>query len=460
MKTFRGTPGAIILSVMAPSPSVPTKNGSSSSGTDLKADPRWQLIERILQTAPFQKSSNLHALLSFLAEYSIAGRADALTERNIGIAAFGKREDYSPAEDSAVRVHVRQLRLRLHEYFACEGQKEHLRVEIPKGSYALEFRPAWPEGRTLNETAAPIPPQETKPRRPGMRSLASWLAVAAAVICAIGWYRAAHVPALPPRVAWPLNAVIQPNRETRVVVSDANLMLRLLGKNEITLDQYLQPGFRQSLVPAHIDPRMSQLVDYISDSQLTSFADVVVTSALNRIARQNGQTVALYPAQNLSLRDLEEGNYVFVGSPISNPWVGLFSDQLNFVVVEDGVGGKMYFRNKKPQAGEQSTYEGLPRTGSAGEDYAAISVLPGSTGQGHVLILQGLRQEGTEALGELLESPDNRAQLEHALNARDDAQAPLYFEALIRARAVAGAPVSIKIVATRILHPAVAAPGH
>lgn len=444
---------------MAHSPSAPAKSGSSTSGADFKADPRWQLIERILQTAPFQKSANLHALLSYLAEHSIAGRAEALTERNIGIAAFGKREDYSPAEDSAVRVHVRQLRLRLHEYFACEGQKENLRVEIPKGSYALEFHPTWPESRPLAESPAPIPPPETKTRRLGIRSLVSWVAIVVAGVCAMGWYRAAHAPAPSPRVPWPLNAVIQPNNETRVVVSDANLMLRLLGKKEITLDEYLQPGFRQSLIPPHLDPRTSQLVDYISDSQLTSFADVVVTSALNRIARQNGQTVALYPAQNLSLRDLEEGNYVFVGSPISNPWVGLFSDQLNFVVVENGVGGKMYFLNKKPQAGEQSTYEGLPRTGSAGEDYAAISVLPESSGQGHVLILQGLRQEGTEALGELLENADDRAQLERALNARDDAHAPLYFEALIRARAVAGAPVSINIVATRIIHPAISASG-
>jgi hypothetical protein len=444
---------------MAPSPPVPIRNVNSSPSTDLKADPRWQLIERILQTAPFQKSTNLHALLSYLAESSIAGRVEALTERNIGIAAFGKREDYSPAEDSAVRVHVRQLRLRLHEYFACEGQKEDLRVEIPKGSYALEFRPVWPESKPLTESPAPRLPQQVKAAHPRSRGIVMWLAIAIAAFCAIGWYRAAHAPAPSPRAPWPLNAVLQPNHETRVVVSDGNLMLRLFGKKEITLEQYLQPGFRQTLIPPHLDPRVSQLVDYISDSQLTSFADVVVSSALNRVARENGQTVALYPAQNLSLRDLEEGNYVFVGSPTSNPWVGLFSDQLNFVVVEDKVGGKIYFLNKKPQAGEQRTYEGLARTGSAGEDYAAISVLPGSTGQGHVMILQGLRQEGTEALGELLESPDDRAQLEHALDAHDDARAPLYFEALIRARAVAGAPVSIRIVATRVIHPTVVAPG-
>lgn len=100
---------------------------------EFKSDPRWQLLERILLTGPFQKSSRLPTLLCYLAEHSIRGRPDELTEQRIGTAVFGKSAGYSPAEDSAVRVHVRQLRLRLHEYFACEGRDETLVVDIPKG---------------------------------------------------------------------------------------------------------------------------------------------------------------------------------------------------------------------------------------------------------------------------------------------------------------------------------------
>jgi hypothetical protein len=38
-------------------------------------------------------------------------------------------------EDSSVRVHARQLRLKLHEYFDGEGREEPMIVEIPKGAY-------------------------------------------------------------------------------------------------------------------------------------------------------------------------------------------------------------------------------------------------------------------------------------------------------------------------------------
>ncbi len=434
-------------------PSIPfsgRKAAPSSSVAELQSDPRWQLIERILVTAPFKKSTNLHALLSYLGEHSIREQLDALTERQIGRAAFGKPEDYSPAEDSAVRVHVRQLRLRLHEYFACEGRSEAFRVDIPKGSYVLEFHPAYSEDRAQLE--APLSPELglAKNTPIWLRQLPLLLAVAVAAGSAAGWYRSANRNVGSP-VPWPLNAVIRPNQETRVVVSDGNSMLRLLGDKEFTLEEYLQPSFRQSLIPSHLKPNVSRLTAYISDSQLISFADLVVVTSVVRLAGPKAALIALYPAQNLSLRDLEQGNYIFIGSSVSNPWVGLFAEKLNFQVVEDGVGGRMYFLNKNPLPGELHTYEGLPRTGSAGEEYATVAVVPGNNRRGDVLILQGLRQEGTESLGKLLENSDDRNRLQKALEARNGGDAPEYFEALIRTRAVAGEPLSITIVSTRII---------
>ena len=41
-----------------------------------------------------------------------------------------------------MRVHVRQLRLKLHEYFNEDGRNEPIVLEIPKGSYAPVFRAA------------------------------------------------------------------------------------------------------------------------------------------------------------------------------------------------------------------------------------------------------------------------------------------------------------------------------
>jgi hypothetical protein len=160
---------------------VPKPNDSSAS--DFRADHRWRLVECILLSVPFQKSGNLRALLSYLAEYSIQGKANTLTERQIGIAVFGKPAGYSPAEDSAVRVHVRQLRLRLHEYFAQEGRNEAQRVEIPKGSYALEFHDVRPDASPRPAPPPEPAPEAAKPRTGRVREVLLWVAVAAAVVC-------------------------------------------------------------------------------------------------------------------------------------------------------------------------------------------------------------------------------------------------------------------------------------
>lgn len=418
---------------------------------DLRVNPRWQIIERILLTSPFQKSTNLHGLLSYLAEHSILGRTDALTERQIGIAVFGKPPGYSPAEDSAVRVHVRQLRLRLHEYFAQEGRNEILRVDIPKGSYLLEFKDSQTEHSGLKLGASPELLQPGQHGRSAIREIGFWAALIAAVICACGWYRAARANAHP-AVSWPLSAVVQQNRQTRIVVSDGNLStLRFLDPKEISLEEYLQPNFRESLIPQHVNEDFKRMLTYVSRSELTSFADLAVVSSVVKLAGPSGDQLTLASARELDRRDLEKGGYIFAGSSTSNPWVALFADKLNFQMVEEGVGGRMYFRNRNPLPGEQLEYEGLADTGSTGDDFATISVLPGRMGQGNIMILQGLRQEGTEALSVMLSDAGYRGRLEKAV--RSGSKTLPYFEALIRSRAVAGAPVSVDIVAVRSIQP-------
>src|SRR6202047_2642664 len=110
-------------------------------GTDnLLSDERWQLVQRIISSPPFQKSTRLRDLLQYLTEQTIHGHAHELSEQHIGNALFHKPSDYSPLEDSSVRVNARQLRLKLHEYFNEEGRNEPLILDIPKGSYAPVFR--------------------------------------------------------------------------------------------------------------------------------------------------------------------------------------------------------------------------------------------------------------------------------------------------------------------------------
>jgi hypothetical protein len=420
---------------------------------ELKCDARWQLIERILLTDPFKKSTRLPGLLCYLAERSIRGNLSELTEQRIGTILFGKPADYSPVEDSAVRVHVRQLRLRLHEYFDSEGRNETLIIDIPKGSYSLVFHNGLRESASLIEIPAAAPVAGPKKMRMWMRQAFPWLAMTAALICALGWYHAHTAMQESRQVPWPLNAMVQDDQQTTVVLGDAKLMLGISEGKEISLQEFLNRDYLKNLITPGMPENEARLINYISAAQLTSYANVFVSTTLVKLAGPHCDQLVIRGASDLDPRELEHGNYIFIGSPASNPWVSLFENKLDFEIVQDTIGGRSYFRNKKPRPGEQSVFQGLEHAGTEGEDFATISLLPNSRGPGSVLILQGLSHEGTEAAGLLLADPGDRAKLEQAIGVREDPRKPAYFEALIRARAVAGAPLTVDIVSTRTINP-------
>jgi len=237
------------------------------------------------------------------------------------------------------------------------------------------------------------------------------------------------------------------------VVADGNYgMLRILTGQRGSLEEYLNRDSLQSAAGKKLGRAGSGFVGYVSDSTLTSFADVADAVSLVKIAGSLQKQVTVRSAKDMRIRDLDHQNYVLIGSPASNPWVSLFQDKLNFRESEAEVGKSVKaFVNIKPLPGEQAQYEGLRWTGSEGEDYATIALLPNITQDGSVLILQGLQQEGTEAAGRFLADAENRRQILRALGIplTDRIAGNVWFEALIRSRTVSGSPNSTALVGIR-----------
>lgn len=435
----------------AQTPLPPIKNTD-----DLITDERWQLVQRILLSPPFQRATRLRDLLQYVTEQTIRGHAHQLTEQHIGNELFHKPSDYSPLEDSSVRVHARQLRLKLHEYFNEDGKNEQLIVEIPKGAYAPTFRP-------VTKAVLPLPvivpaPEATSTKTWPLRPVLPWvISGALAVACFALTYQAFHRSAGSATgvqsIAWPFSQIFDVRHQTLIVVADSNYgMSRILASQSETLDQYLRRDFQRNSTMSKIGEADSRLSEYISNSTLTSFADVADVVSLFKMAGPLESQVSVRYPRDLRMRDLDHNNYIFIGSPGSNPWVALLQDKLNFVESEAVVGKSVkVFLNKNPLPGEQAQYAGLRWTGTMGEDYATIALLPNATHDGSVLALQGLQQEGTEAAGRFLADEENRRQLMKALGLSnmDGSLQNVWFEALIRSRTVSGAPNSTTLVAVR-----------
>lgn len=420
----------------------------------LALDPRWQLIERIVQTEPFQKSSRLPGLLQYLARHTIHGDRHKLTEQAIGQAVFGKRHHYNPAEDSAVRVYVRQLRLKLHEYYHSSQVHEELTVSIPKGGYALDFSPA----ASAAEPVAAVTTAETvaAPAAAPRSNLQPWLGgasilfLALSIFMGIGWYRAAspHLPAVP----WPLSGMFSKESTTTLVMADAGFALRMLGDQEVPLDRYIDHSYLQPILPKHMSENEAIVLRYFDATRLTSDADAHAAAVFAALAGPYSDNLLVRSARDINANDLTHGDFIFVGSKTSNPWVELLDARMNFQIVENGPHGSRYIANREPRAGEKPIYEtGAMGTLSSGDDYAVIAVLPAKAGGGTSMVLEGVRMEGTKAAIALLQSPAGRAKLQNKLASINNGQTPQYFEAVLHAQSVAGATMSVDVIAARVL---------
>src|SRR5205823_68096 len=432
---------------------------NTNSALDTVADERWQLVQRIISSPPFQKSTRLRELLEYITERTIHGHAQDLTEHHIGIALFHKPSDYNVSEDSSVRVHVRQLRLKLHEYFDEVGRNEPIILSIPKGSYTPVFKPAAKTSVTTTEIASLDAPRISWKRQ----AILAWgvsgtLAIVCATVLILSFARNTGIAAASaPNPPWPFSQVFDTRHETLIVVADSNYgMFRILTGQPGSLDQYLRRDFLQPAQDGTLRGADARLNEYLSGSTLTSFADVADVAILLDMAGPFQKRVSVKYPRDLGVREMDHQNYIFIGSPASNPWVAPYQSKLNFRESEGVVGNSVKaFVNTNPLPGEQARYEGLRWTGAEGQDYATIALLPNGTHDGSVLALQGLQQEGTEAAGRFLADAENRRQLKSALGISPSSESlpeSIWFEALIRSRTVAGAPNSTTLIAVRRIH--------
>lgn len=415
-------------------------------------DDRLQLIERIAQSEAFQKSARLPVLFRYLAERTLANDRAGLTEQAIGQAVFDKPRDFHPTEDSSVRVYIRQLRLRLHEYYQAVGQDERITVDIPKGGYSLAFHPRHPQ--PLLDKAVLVPPDSRAESSNAGTSLfqrspiwVPWLLFAATLILATaGWYRSTRSAdqGMPP---WPIDQVLVPGEQTTIVLADGSYVLRLLGDRDISLDEYADHHYSDSLIPHDATPAELRLFHYLQSSQLSSMADVRAASAITSMAGVLRGNIVLHSAKEISGKMLASGNVILIGAKTSNPWEELYEDHLNFRL-------NGHVSNLSPQAGEPSVYSTTGPTGFSGEDYATISLVPGLGEHGNVLLLQGLRLEGTEAAIRFLSDAESRHDLATKLKAANGGKLPRYFEALLHSHSMGGSAASVDCIAVRIISPA------
>jgi TolB-like protein/Tfp pilus assembly protein PilF len=132
-------------------------------------------LERVLASAGFSRNERLSRFLRFLVERQLEGRSNELKESLIAIEVFGRKPDYDPKQDAIVRTEAVRLRARLDRYYAGEGRRDPLIIELPKGGYTPLFHH----------------PERTGTDRPRLAIVLAGVAVSMA-LAIIGWWWVRH----------------------------------------------------------------------------------------------------------------------------------------------------------------------------------------------------------------------------------------------------------------------------
>ena len=99
---------------------------------------KFDILQRILDSKTFSKSTTANVLLKLLVEASINGKD--LSASDIGLELFGSKYEHEKSEAN-VRVNIYHLRKKLQKYFDHEGAQDTVRLLIERGQYGISFVP-------------------------------------------------------------------------------------------------------------------------------------------------------------------------------------------------------------------------------------------------------------------------------------------------------------------------------
>jgi hypothetical protein len=286
----------------------------------------------------------------------------------------------------------------------------------------------------------------------GDSSVRLWraIALALAIIC-IGLASGYLLPRTPTRSPQPepafwKNLFDGKNRTYLVCADSAIALLQDLTNSHISLADYVNRVYGANDSGTPQETRL--LTRVLPEKQYTSFADVYLISKFLHLGRGVEDHVFVRTPRTVSMDDFKSNNFVLLGSSRANPWAELFEPQLNFRW-EFPPGEAPRIRNRHPRSGEQALYVPQGRGYSATKTFSIVAFLPNLSRSGNVLVIAGTSLIGTQAAGEYVIGADFQRFLS-TLGTTPDHRTQ-YFELLLQSSAVAGAPETSTLVASRLI---------
>jgi hypothetical protein len=387
--------------------------------------PLWQrrredclaAVARVLGSNAFQKAARLSSLLEYICRQELQGRGSEISEVALGVALFGRAEQYNTSDDNIVRSTVRLLRQRLDTFYTVEGADEPIQIEIPRGSYVPVFRekPAAvgitervpePVGLLAEHYAEAFRAASSALKESTPNQIKTWHAFAAGILVAVLVATLLYLCVSPgvlnrTRTARFWSMIFSQKQPTLLVPADTTLMLyERAAHKTVSLEDYITGNMDNGIEA--VNPEARVLLDGLKSRRYTAVTSVSVAAELGRISGSSPSKLQVKFCRDLRLEDLKQPSVVIlVGAEQNNPWLHLFRDRLTFHLDWDSNENRFHINNSHPMLGEPAEWSWTKKD-TDHRGFGQIAFLRNLNGNGYVLIIAGTSMDGTQAALEFL----------------------------------------------------------
>ena len=440
-------------------------------------------LAAIIQGKAFKGSHRSGQFLEYVVGKAIAGQFDALKERMIGVELFGRSTSYNTGDDAIVRVTANDVRRRLEKHYETYGTETGFRIGLPAGSYIPEITRCprslsdLPKSGIEDNSSANIVDDQTsssgnvsstsiatevklltpshdetdnKINRWRKSGLVYFLLLVALNlgIWGIYWVHSYRVRN-PATAVLPWSVFFGSPHSMVLITSDPNIAeIQVLTHHSVTVTDYANHTYIPQ--PNTLTPDEIQFSQEFLLGDKPAELDTSIAVDIAQLAATSSKAVFVRGARSIRPSDLHTSdNFIFLGSPHSDPWTDLYSDQLDFKFIRGSDPNDESILNVHPHPNELPIYVTKAHH-AAGQTFAIIAFVQNLDQSGQVLILAGTTREGTEAAGKfVVDLPRLSAALE-GCGIRPSG--PLkHFELLLSVNIMAGSPNSSKVEACHIL---------
>jgi hypothetical protein len=386
-------------------------------------------LNRLLASRYFSHSKRFPNFLRFVIEQTLAGDAENIKERTLGIEIFGRDAGYDTSSDPIVRVTAAEIRKRAAQYYQDPEHQEELRITLPSGSYIPQFH--LPKGgnelgspgidAVAAEPMEPLALPHTQKRRRVTMVLAL-IGVATVILSAGSIYVWQQIHRSAFDFFWqPVMASSDP-----VLVCIADQL------------EYSVIALRDAAEPAHQVVLKDNLTAVVID-------DLNATVKVAGILQSSGKQYSLKAEGATELEHLRSGPTIFVGA-FDNAWTLRLTNSLRYHFANDADMAHLWIVDRNASGKPQWMVDRSVQMATNNyRDYGIVArFTDGNTGK-LAVVVAGIGRGGTRAAGELLTDPAALAQLERAARAAGDKK---NMEVVLSTQIIDGEAGSPKIEAT------------